>query len=367
MKVIVVGGGIVGLSTAYFLGQMGVKSVLIERDSVGSHASGFAYGGISALGGTCNPGVLSPIAKEGMKIHLELANQLSQETGINTEFRYHPSLFLAFTEKEMSAGKTHANWVNNQDGYCANWLDAQETQRLEPRISKNILGSVHVEGSADVEPYKFSLALAHASERLGASIQHGNVIGLRKKAGRITGVILENGEISCDALVLAMGPWASWASDWLNLQIPVRPLKGQIIRLQTPGIALRYSVGWNGNYATSKPDGLVWAGTTEEEAGFNETVTPTGRDIIMRSLIKMLPSLSESQLTQQTACLRPVSSDGLPILGAIPDVKGAYIATGGARTGITLGPAMGIITAQLVTNGVSEIAIESLELDRFEN
>ncbi|MCH7977513.1 MAG: FAD-dependent oxidoreductase [Acidobacteria bacterium] len=364
-NVVIVGGGIVGVSTAYFLGKAGVKSTIVERDSVGSHASGFAYGGLSALGGIGNPGPLSPVASDGMRIHVELSDALLEETGINTEFRYRPSLSLAFTEEEARDGEAHVSWVRGHEGYDARWLDAGEARAIEPRISDKVLGAVYTEGGADVEPYRFSLALAQAAEGLGATIRHGNVVGLRRESGRVRAVVLESGEIPCDRAVLAMGPWSGLASSWLGVPIDVRPLKGQIIRLRAPGPPLECSIGWAGDYATSKPDGLVWAGTTEEEAGFDEGTTTDARDSIMASLVKMVPALAEAQLVQQTACLRPLSADGLLVLGPVPGWEGVYVATGGARTGISLGPAMGRIAADLVTKGSSDIPIDAFNPGRF--
>jgi glycine oxidase len=127
----------------------------------------------------------------------------------------------------------------------------------------------------------------------------------------------------------------------------------------------RSEVGWAGEYATTKPDGLVWAGTTEEDAGFDETTTTDARDSIMASLIKMLPAMADAQLVQQTACLRPMSDDGLLVLGPVPGWEGVYAATGGARTGIALGPAKGRIATDLVTTGGSDIPIDAFDPGRF--
>ena len=364
-EVVIVGGGIVGVSTAYFLGKAGVRSTIVERDSVGSHASGFAYGGVSAMGGIGNPGPLSPIAAEGMRIHVELSTSLLEETGINTEFRYRPSLSLAFTDDDVRDGKAQVKWVNGHDGYNARWLDAAGARELEPRISEQALGAVYMEGGADVEPYRFSLALAQAAEGLGATLRHGTLTGLRQESGRVKAVMLESGDIPCDRVVLAMGPWSGMASGWLGTPIKVTPLKGQIIRLRAPGTPLRCSVGWAGEYATTKPDGLVWAGTTEEDVGFDESTTTDARDAIMRSLVKMLPAMADAQLVQQTACLRPLSDDGLLVLGPVPGWEGVYVATGGARTGISLGPAMGRIAADLVTTGSSDVPLDEFSPGRF--
>ena len=145
----------------------------------------------------------------------------------------------------------------------------------------------------------------------------------------------------------------------------MRPLKGQILRVRAPGAPFHCSVGWSDNYATTKPDGLLWTGTTEDDVGFDESPTASGRDSIMTSLLKMIPSLTEAQLVQQTACVRPLSSDGLPVLGPLEGWEGVYVATGAGRKGILLGPAMGRATADIITRGASDIPIEALGPGRF--
>src|SRR5262249_60150725 len=111
------------------------------------------------------------------------------------------------------------------------------------------------------------------------------VIGLRRAGGRVAGVVLEREVLSCAIGGLALGPWSAEASDWIGVPIDVRPLKGQILRLQAPGPPVVCSVGWGHNYATTKTDGLLWAGTTGEEAGFAEAATPAARAQIGRALL----------------------------------------------------------------------------------
>lgn len=363
--VVIIGGGIVGVVTAYLLGKAGIKSVVVERDSVGSHASGFAYGGLSPLSGHGIPGPIAEMAREGLRLHREFADSLPQETGVNIEFRLRPSLNLAFTEEEVQKARAVLTWQQQQAGFDVRWLEAAEAKAVEPRIAEQILGAVFIDGTADVEPYRLVLALTRAAENLGATVRHGRVIGLQRQGDQVTGVVLENGEIACDTVVLAMGPWSAEASAWLHLPVEVRPLKGQILRLHAPGPALECSVGWGGNYATTKPDGLLWTGTTEEEVGFNEHPSSVGRDQIIASLLKMLPALSDAQLAQHTACLRPLAADENLLLGPLPDWRGVYMATGAGRKGILLGPAMGRAIVDLITQGASELAIDAFYPGRF--
>jgi len=363
--VVIVGGGIVGMVTAYYLAKAGVPSVVIERDAIGSHASGFAYGGLSPVSGFGIPGPLAEIAHDGMRLHRALAESVVEETGIGIDFRMRPSLALAFTEADAQRLQAALPWQQRQPGYTARWLDASEARRVEPRISEETLGAVSIEGTADVEPYRLVLALTRAAERLGVTVRHGRLTGLRREGGKVTGAILERGEVARSAVVLALGPWSAETSAWIDVPIEVRPLKGQILRLQAPGPPVECSVGWGHNYATTKGDGLLWAGTTEEEADFDEESTPEARDEIGAALVRMLPEMADAQVVHQTACLRPVASDGLLLLGRVPGLEHVYMATGAGRKGILFGPAMGRAIADLILTGGTKIALEAFAPGRF--
>jgi glycine oxidase len=363
--VVIVGGGIVGMATAHYLARAGVPSVVVERDAIASHASGYAYGGLSPLSGFAIPGPLAEVAQEGMRLHRELAETIVEETGIGIDFRVRPSLALALTEADARRLRAALPWQEQQPGYSARWLDGLEARRVEPRISDETLGAVLVDGTADVEPYKLVLALTRAAERLGVTVRHGRVTGLRGDGSSVTAVILERDEIACSTVVLALGPWSGETSAWLRLPIEVRPLRGQILRLQAPGPPVACSVGWGHNYATTKPDGLLWAGTTEEEAGFDEETTPAARDEIGAALVGMLPAMADAQVVYQTACLRPVAADGLLLLGRVPDFDHVYMATGAGRKGILLGPAMGRAVADLIVTGAAKIALDAFAPGRF--
>src|SRR2546426_516867 len=127
--VVIVGGGIAGMTTAYYLGMAGVASVVVERDAIGSHASGFAYGGLSPLSGFGIPGPQAEIALDGMRLHRELSKSLLEETGIDVDFRMRSSLALAFSEADVRRLRAALPWQQQQPGYGVRWLDGAEARR----------------------------------------------------------------------------------------------------------------------------------------------------------------------------------------------------------------------------------------------
>src|SRR2546427_11743948 len=204
--VVIVGGGIAGITTAYYLAKAGVASVVVERDAIGSHASGFAYGGLSPLSGFGIPGPMAEIALNGMRLHRELSKSLLEETGIDVDFRVRSSLALAFTEADVRRLRAAMPWQQQQPGYTVRWLDVVEARRVEPRIADETLGATLTEGRGAVEPYRLVLALTRAAERPRGRGRHGRAIGLRRDGGGVTRVVLERGGLGCSTAGPAPGP-----------------------------------------------------------------------------------------------------------------------------------------------------------------
>src|SRR5258705_7647928 len=155
--VVIVGGGIAGMTTAYCLAKSGVRSLVVERDAIGSHASGFAYGGLSPLSGFGIPGPLAEMAQDGMRLHRELSKSLLEETGIDVDFRVRSSLALAFNEADVRRLRAALPWQQRQPGYAVRWLDMAEARRVVTRLSHETHGATR--NAAAVAPQTPRLAV----------------------------------------------------------------------------------------------------------------------------------------------------------------------------------------------------------------
>lgn len=365
--VVIIGGGIVGCLSAYLLGRRGFKVTILEADSVGSHASGFAFGGLDPLTGVGLPEPLLEFSLWCYGRHRSLARELHEVTGIDVGFELRDRLHLAFDAKEAQTAKKDVVWMGSVGGFKVEWVDNRQARELEPQVSPECLGALYERSPGALEPYRFVLAAIRAAERNGAKIVQRRATGLLTDGTRCTGVTLENGRIDAGVVVLAMGPWTQQASEWCGVDIPVKPLKGQILRLRSREKPLVLAVNYKGSYVATKPDGIIWAGTTEEEAGFNEGITAAARDSIMEDFLKMIPGMREAELVQQTACLRPLSADGLPIVDKVTGWDNLYVATGAGRKGILWSTGMAHVLLDLIADGESEVSgAEHLRLDRFE-
>ncbi|MEE8318116.1 MAG: FAD-dependent oxidoreductase [Dehalococcoidales bacterium] len=364
--VVVVGAGVIGGAAAYFLSKAGLKVIVVERDSIGAHASGFAPGILNPLGES--PEYMEtrlPLSIKSFQMHKELAGQLPAESGIDYHFRKSTMLMLAFTQAEAKELKGRIDRLQRQE-FNIRWLDSGAVHLIESRISDEIEGAAYLEDVAEVDSYGYSLALAQAAEKYGAEIRYGQFTGLKSRGNRVTAVPLASGEITCDFAVMAMGPWTGMASTSLGISIPVGPQKGETLRIKAPGPPFTGLLAWNNNYnTTTRHDGLVYHGATHTDAGFNEETTAEGRDELLNNLITMVPSLTEAEVVLQTACLRPLSTDGLPIIGEVPGWNGVYIASGHWKKGILLSPITGSVIAELITKGNTSTQIDPFGLSRF--
>ena len=365
--VVIIGGGAAGCSVAYYLSLAGVKATVIEREGIGTQASGFSAGGLNPLEGTHIPGPLGPLAIESFRMHRQLWSELQDSTGIDYETRVIDLVKVAFQDSDLPELEESLGLFNaaQDDGFSAHWLERRDLLDLEPRISLAAIKGLFARGNAALDSYKYTLALAKAAEAKGAKFISGTVQGLVTTGSKVTGVSLENERIGCGQVVLAAGPWSREAEGWLNISLPVDPLKGEILRLELPGEPLSQDFSGGGGSLRPKPDGLVWCGTTEEWAGFDKDLSESARQAIMRGAITLLPQLVDSVLALQTACLRPVTPDWLPIIGRAPGWDNVYLTTGAGKKGILLSPAMGKATADLITEGQTSLSIETCNPQRF--
>tara|TARA_Y100001970_G_scaffold200313_1_gene243615 strand:- start:247 stop:1371 length:1125 start_codon:yes stop_codon:yes gene_type:complete len=367
-EICIIGGGIVGLSTAYFLAKSGLKVAVLEKDSIGSHASGFAYGGLSPLGEAGDPETVLPVfdlAQLGMKKHHEFSSELPDLSGVDYHHRFRPSMDLVFKDEELKEAQKNLKWRQQVDNYTVEWVDQKTAIEIVPHLNPEIIGAIYMEGVADVEPYRLVLALTQSCEKLGVQVLNKEVTGIQIENHLAKSISTHQDKIYFDKLIVCMGPWSGNVSDWLGINVPIRPLKGQILRLKSESVELKSNVGYLHNYAVTKPDGLIWAGTTEEDIGFQDSPTPYGQNSVLESLTHMIQGLGDAELVYHTACLRPLSKDGKVILGPVPQIDNVFLGTGAGRKGILLGPGMAKITADIVMDKQPEIDISTFSVTRF--
>ncbi len=364
--VVIIGGGAAGCAVAYYLAQSGVKSTIVERAGLGNQASGNAAGGLNPLTGIGIPGPLGSFAWECYELHGEIYEGLVQSTGIDYQHRTVAKIDLALEESEVAGLKESATRIDAAEGFNARWLEPDEVAKLEPRISREIMGGMYDYGNTAADSNKLTNAFAAAAGNMaGSTVREGNVRSLEGSGGKIDRVILEDGEISCGQVVMALGPWSRRAESWLGTYIPVDPLKGEILRLKLDGPPIEYDISGAGAAIYPKLTGLNWCGTTEDWKGFDLNLSEDVAKLIRKRLGRVFPELETAELALHTACLRPVTPDWLPVLGQAPGWENVYLATGAGKKGILLAPGIGKSVADLMTTGETTLSVQGYAPERF--
>jgi glycine/D-amino acid oxidase-like deaminating enzyme len=328
-----------GAATAYFLAQRGVAVTVVERSGVACAASGKS-GGFLALD-WCDDSPLGPLARASFALHAELAGTL----GVDYGYRRVDTFMLAARERGGVAGGHRVA--------APRWLDGAG-------VVTAALGST--ETTAQVHPARFTAALLDAA---GARVRIGVVEDVVRREGAARGVRVDGETLGADAVVLAMGPWTSRAVRGLRLP-RVRGLKGYSVTLtgaDVPAHSLFVDYRTADGRALEpeifpRPDGEVYVCGMADPAPLpaspeGVTVNEEACAVLARAAGRVSTALAAARIERRQACYRPVTDDGLPLIGRVPDVAGAYVATGHGPWGMLNAPATGLALAELIVDGAA--------------
>ena len=374
--VVVIGAGVVGCSVAWYLAREGVKVTLLEREAIGSGASAHATGSLSLLGAEFSPGAPFQMARASYAEFPQIVPDLESATGIDLLYQRRPSLRLALVDEEADLIKDLMVW--QQPHVSMHWIDAQEVRSIEPRLSHSIVGAVYEHESAQLDSYRFNLALARGAELKGASILYREVTGLIASGSQISGVRTASGDVHCGTVVVAAGTWSRAFTPWLGFPVPVRPMKGERLLLNYPGEPLPVLISSpKRGHMISRTDGFTSVGSTggrdydQKELfwgeEFDRQPTSTARLELLQRAVDVFPDLERAELVQQLAGSRPLSPDSKPIIGPVPGLEGVLLATGHTTKGIHLGPITGRIITDYISHGSTQVVSDMSEFlpDRF--
>lgn len=347
---IVIGAGAVGCSVALTLAESGIATIVVERDDIAYNASGYAWGGLSAHFGSGVPGPMTEHYRTSIAKHIALYESFGHDASHDWELQKVTSLSLADNEASAAGLKSDVEWMQSE-GFDAEFIEAQEIYRLEPSIRSGFVAASHVNAGLELDSFSYTRSMATEAQRRGAVFVDGEVAAVNTTNDRVTGITLADGtELSAGLVVAATGPWTSDVEGIPSL--PIKPIKGEILRLSRAGNDLQNRVGFNGFNVGRKPDGTVWAGTYEWDRGFDRSVTSEGKDHIFNGVTEYIPSLEHTEISSSTACLRPVAVDGFPIVGSSSVCDGLFYANGAGKKGILLSPLIAEWIVDLIHNEV---------------
>lgn len=326
-RVVVIGGGVIGCAIAERLSLERHQVTLLERDHLGAHASGAAAGELSPANAT---------QRQSLDLFPELVARIEKDTAMNVEYRTQEALTPAFTEEEVAASRSGGG----------HWLAAAECRALEPALTSDARGAILTQ-HAHLTPPRFVRALARAARAHGAEICEGAPAMRFDIDHEVRAVHTPDGPIRGDWFVVAAGPWSREVASHAGVEVDVRPQRGQLAALESSPVVLRRSIFWSGGYLVPKGDGTVIAGGTEEDSGFDDRPTVGGIATLLEFARRLVPGLADATLQRVWAGLRPVTSDGDPIV-EVRGLPNLVIATGHHRKGILLAPLAATTVASLI-------------------
>jgi sarcosine oxidase subunit beta len=375
--VVVIGGGLIGCSTAYYLQKEGLQVSLIERGQLCSGASGSNQGG-ATFSRTLQP--LTQLALESMKIF----GHLEEELDYDFEFQQVNYLMCAadLTPKKEEFLKATFDELRRLGAECR-LVMGKEVRELDRHFGESIEGGIAIEkGIYMVWPFKLAYGLAHAAKRLGATILTGTeVTGLKVEKGGIRSVKTDYGDITAKYVVNAAGCWSGKIGEMVGLEIPVKPRKGQIV-VTEPTELHHYRYLMDVDYLTVEHDqkedidiaasvmqqghGNWTIGSSREMAGFDIHTSAEAMALLVKKAASLLPALRDLHLIRSYAGLRPSCYiDGNPILGETEEIKGFVIATGHDGSGVKFTPATGKLIAQEIATGRRDPILDPFRYSRF--
>jgi len=323
---------------------------LIEKGRCGSEASWAGAGVLTP----CNPhrhdGVAA-LRDESLAIYPKFCRQLHEESGIDPEFDPCGEIDLALDESSHRSLRLDVEAGANQrlpdgsDAYV--YLNPQETRRIEPAATGEILGSMHCRRTAQVRNPRLLAALQRSCGRLHVEIRQGvEVHGFMEKSGRVHGVKTSQGAVDAAITILCAGAWSSSFDGQLHDVMPVIPVRGQMILLKFEERPFRHVIARGKTYLVPRRDGHVLLGATEEPgAGYVKRTTAAGISGLIAKGMKLIPAIGEAPVVATWAGLRPGTPDENPYLGPVPGFEGLIAATGHFRSGLILAP----VTAEVIT------------------
>jgi glycine oxidase len=240
--VLIVGGGVIGCAIAYFLRKAGVEVMVIEREEIAAESSGAAGGLITQLGGLGGSPPFTALMLESWSLFATLIPELEEASGVAIGYRQTGCLRAVLSEDEGEQMRQLVP-VCQSMGIEMQWVTRAEAGEMVPMLTSQVLGAAYAPQVGSVDAKGMTRAYAGAARSLGAVIsEHLQVTGFTTHASRVTGVQTGGGEtIACNQLVIAAGSWSTKCGEWLGVDIPVRPAKGQILALKQPERPLQHS------------------------------------------------------------------------------------------------------------------------------
>jgi glycine oxidase len=351
--VIVVGAGPIGTACARELALAGGRVLLLDPNGERGQAWRAAAGMLAPQIEAHEDDPMLPLGLAGRELYAGLAASLKETTGVDIGLWQEGIAWAAATEAEAGELKSKVA-AQRQRGHLSDWLDAGEVRARWPWLGQTA-GALWAPMEGALEPARLVQGLLADAQLHGAQVVQDEVTSLEQRGDRVVGVAGPGGRYAAGEVVIAAGAWSGTIAG-LPRPLSVAPVRGQMAAFPWPRDARRAIVYGHGTYLLARGSEAI-AGSTMEYVGFQPEVTPEGLGRLLSGLTALYPELDHAKVIRTWAGLRPMTPDGLPIIGAEPRLQGLWYATGHGRNGILLAAITGLIVRQLLAG---EQAVEDL-------
>lgn len=334
-QVVIVGGGVIGLLTAYNLASEGQAVTLLERGGLGQEASWAGGGIVSPLYPWRYSQAVTALAHWSQDFYPQLAQRLFAATGVDPEVHTTGLYWLDLDDEAQALA-----WAA-REGRPLSKVDVSAAHDAVPVLGGGYAQAIYMADVANVRNPRLVKSLKAALLALpNVTIREQcDVSGFVLGGGRVVGVNTATGHVLGDHVVLAAGAWSGQLLDTLGLGLPVEPVKGQMILYKCASDFLSSMVLAKGRYAIPRRDGHILIGSTLEHEGFDKTPTDTALESLKASAQELIPALTDAEVVGHWAGLRPGSPEGIPFIGEVPGFRGLWLNCGHYRNGLVLAPA----------------------------
>jgi glycine oxidase len=357
--VLILGGGVIGLSVAYYLAREQVRVEVVDKGDFGQEAS-WAGAGIIPPGNPARARTpfdrLRALSSEAFPA---LSRELRERTGIDNGYLRCGGLVLPEDHDDAD----DQEWCG--DGIRCEEVTGPDLRRLEPGLAPAFVRALHLPDTAQLRNPRHVKALVASCVSLGVRLRPGcPAVGLERDGDRVIGVSTIEGQLTAGHYVIASGAWSDSLLQQVGWRPGIRPIRGQIALLNT-GAPLVWRVLMHGKrYLVPRPDGRILVGATEEDVGFDKRTTAAAIRDLLDFAIALVPGLADAPLERSWAGLRPGSPNGLPFLGRVPGAANLFVAAGHFRAGIQLSPGTATLMTDLILGRPPAIPLDSFRLDR---
>jgi glycine oxidase len=364
MKVIIVGGGIIGCATALELAKAGCAVTLLERGTPGGEASGAAAGLLMPLGDSADT-TFAKLAIASWRRYPEVVQDLRERSGIDVEYVTRGMIYPLATAEDVRAAEDRLRHDWAREVGIEAW-DAGDVRSREPALASHVRGAMFVRGDHWVNNQRLVVAYAQSAAGAGVAVMTGAAVSrVIVEDGRARGVVAEGERHEADAVLLAAGAWTGALAASFGARLRIEPRRGQMLALSHVPALLTHCVHGNDVYLVPRASGELLIGATVEKAGFQRTVTAGGVAGLLEDALRLVPGLANLPITRTWYGFRPWAPDSLPILGPWPGIDGLFIATAHYRNGILLAPITARLMTEYMTHGQPSIDIKEFLPNRF--